>query len=299
MQEINTYLITGAGSGLGKGVALGLASQGRRVIAAVETEDQAAELSREAAEKEIKLLIEKLDITEASDRERAFSWDVDVLINNAGINLGGALVDIPEDFLRRQFEVNVFGTILLSQGFAKQMARRRRGRIIIVSSIYGLAADPLMGAYGASKHALEAFGISLARELQEFGVEVQLINPGPYLTGFNDRAFESWKDWQDNPEERLFDYEKLAFPYPQFDPEGAIRDMISIVLEENGKFRNIVPKAMTPIARQMQKSPWKRTSDKGLHTKDATVTRSLEMEPARKPSEAIKSKIKDIFSTRD
>ncbi|MDD2427606.1 MAG: hypothetical protein PHV73_05870 [Eubacteriales bacterium] len=75
--------------------------------------------------------------------------------------------------------------------------------------------------------------------------------------------------------------------------------MISIVLEENGKFRNIVPKAMTPIARQMQKSPWKRTSDKGLHTKDATVTRSLEMEPARKPSEAIKSKIKDIFSTRD
>ena len=294
--KADTYLITGAGSGLGKGVALGLAKRGEQVIAAVETKEQVAELTQEAEAGQISLQVEKLDITEAADRERAFGWPVDVLVNNAGVGLGGAVVDIPESFLRRQFEVNVFGTILLTQGYAKQMARRRRGRILIVSSIHGIAADPLVGPYCASKHALEAFGEALAKEMQEFAVQVQMINPGPYLTGFNELEFESWKDWQDDPEGRIFDYSKFAFPYPQFAPEGAIKEMLVIISGKRDKFRNIVPRSMSVVAKKMQKGPWKRSADKDLFIIDSTIMRSKEMEPATKPGEAVIDKFKDIFS---
>jgi NAD(P)-dependent dehydrogenase (short-subunit alcohol dehydrogenase family) len=63
----------------------------------------------------------------------------------------------------------------------------------------------------ASKHAVEAVAETMSLELQEFGIEVATINPGPFLTGFNDRGFETWKSWEDDPSDRLFDYSKLAF----------------------------------------------------------------------------------------
>lgn len=188
-----TYLITGAGTGFGKGIALGLAEQGKKVIAGVETMSEVSALVKEAKEKEIEIQVEKLDVTDPADRERAWTWDVDVLLNNAGISEGGSLVDIPEERLRNQFEVNVFGPILLTQKIAKAMVKKQRGKIVFMSSVSGLMADPLSGPYGGSKFTLEAFAESLSKELQEFNVQVSTINPGSYLTGFNDREFEAWR----------------------------------------------------------------------------------------------------------
>lgn len=87
-----TYLITGAGAGtgFGKGIALGLAEQGKKVIAGVETMSEVSALVIEAKEKEIEIQVEKLDVTDPADRERAWTWDVDVLLNNAGISEGGS-----------------------------------------------------------------------------------------------------------------------------------------------------------------------------------------------------------------
>ncbi|MEG0475985.1 MAG: SDR family oxidoreductase, partial [Carnobacterium sp.] len=221
-----TFLITGAGTGFGKGIALGLAEQGEKVIAGVETMSEVSAFEKEAKEKKLDIQVEKLDVTNPADRERACTWDVDVLLNNAGISEGGSLVDIPEEHLRNQFEVNVFGPILLTQKIAKAMVKKQRGKIVFMSSVSGLMADPLSGPYGGSKFTLEAFAESLSKELQEFKVQVAVINPGPYLTGFNDREFEAWKTWQDNPEERLFDYKQLAFPYEQLDPEELIKEGI-------------------------------------------------------------------------
>ena len=96
-----TYLITGAGTGLGKGVAKGLAEQGKQVIAAVETAKEIPALIKEAQYQRLDLRVEKLDITDPEDRERAADWDVDVLVNNAGISLGGALM-----FRRNSLEGN-------------------------------------------------------------------------------------------------------------------------------------------------------------------------------------------------
>lgn len=99
------------------------------------------------------------------------------------------------------------------------MIEGQKGRIVFISSVSGLMTDPFSGPYCGSKHALEAFAESLSKELQEFNVEVATINPGPYLTGFNDREYETWKNWQEDPSEYVFDYEKVAFPYEQFDPK--------------------------------------------------------------------------------
>lgn len=214
------------------------------------------------------------------------------------LKLQPLLSDLRDEVIRLINATAIFGTILLTQGYAKQMARRRRGRILIVSSIHGIAADPLVGPYCASKHALEAFGEALAKEMQEFAVQVQMINPGPYLTGFNELEFESWKDWQDDPEGRIFDYSKFAFPYPQFAPEGAIKEMLAIISGKRDKFRNIVPRSMSVVAKKMQKGPWKRSADKDLFIIDSTIMRSKEMEPATKPGEAVIDKLKDIFSKR-
>src|SRR5699024_12690770 len=96
-----TYLITGAGTGFGKGIAFGLAELGKKVIAGVETMSEVSALEKEADEKKLKLQIEKLDVTSPEDRERAWSWDIDVHLNNAGISEGGSLVDVPEKQLRK------------------------------------------------------------------------------------------------------------------------------------------------------------------------------------------------------
>lgn len=140
------------------------------------------------------------------DRKKALEWNVEILVNNAGLLEGGSVLDIPVVNMRREFEVNVVGPLLLTQGLAKQMVKRGEGRIVWVSSREGLNTNPFTGIYSASKHAVEAIAETMSLELQEFGIEVATVNPGPFLTGFNDRGFDTWRSWEDDPSKRLFDY---------------------------------------------------------------------------------------------
>lgn len=289
------YLVTGAATGFGKGIVFSLAEEGKNVIAAVETLSEVSALKLEAEEKELELRVEKLDITDSADRVRAGNWNIDILLNNAGISEGGSLVDIPEERLRNQFEVNVFGTIFLTQQIARGMIQRKQGKIVFMTSVSGLMADPLSGAYGGSKFALEGFAESLSKELQEFSIEVATINPGPYLTGFNDREFETWRMWQDNPEQRLFNYEELAFPYEQFDPEPVIKESVKILTGKNTDYRNVIPAAMTALVKQRQKELWSRKSNQDLGERHELVQKSLDFAPATSPAEGIIDKIKDIL----
>ena len=105
-----TVMITGAGSGFGKGTSLALAERGHRVIATTETEAQAEALRAEAPQ----LTVEKLDVTSA-DVAKATSWEIDVLINNAGAGQTGPLADVPLERVRRLFDINVFGTLAVTQ----------------------------------------------------------------------------------------------------------------------------------------------------------------------------------------
>jgi NAD(P)-dependent dehydrogenase (short-subunit alcohol dehydrogenase family) len=111
-----------------------------------------------------------------------------------------------------------------------------------VPSREGLNVNRFTGIYSASKHAPEAIAETMAYELQEFGVEVATVNPGPSLAGFNDRMFQTWESWEDDPSQRLFDYFKLSFPRAQFDPEAVYATLTAVAAGEVDRFRNLEPK---------------------------------------------------------
>jgi NAD(P)-dependent dehydrogenase (short-subunit alcohol dehydrogenase family) len=276
---MKTVLITGAGTGFGLEVAMRLAKKGFDVIATVEIYAQVQTLKREAAARGVSLRVEKLDVTNDGDRKKALGWNVEILVNNAGLLEGGSVVDVPAANVRNEFEVNVIGPLLLTQGIAKQMAKRGQGRIVWVSSREGINVNPFTGIYSASKHAVEAIAQTMSLELQEFGVEIATINPGPFLTGFNDRGFETWKSWEDDPGERLFDYSKLAFPRAQFDPEPVYETMTAVAAGEVDTFRNLEPKSMLNETKDNIEAPWHRKIKDGLGTRPPSLQKSYEMKP--------------------
>jgi NAD(P)-dependent dehydrogenase (short-subunit alcohol dehydrogenase family) len=200
-------------------------------------------------------------------------------VNNVGAGEGGATVELQGANIRREFEVNVTGPLLLTRGIAKQMVKRGSGRIVWVSSREGLNVNPFTGIYSASKHAVEAIAETMAMELQEFGIEVATINPGPFLTGFNDRMFQTWESWEDDPAERLFDYSKLAFPRAQFDPEPVYATMTAVAAGEVNTYRNLEPKSMIPETKSLQQAPWDRKTTDGLGTRPKQLQASYDMEP--------------------
>lgn len=149
-------LVTGAATGFGRGTSLALAKRGHTVIAGVQIAPQVTELMKIADEAGVQLKIQVLDITDEGDRQAAFANEVDVLINNAGVMQTGPAAEIPMENVRRNFETNVFGTLALTQGFARQMVKRGSGKIVMVTSMGGLITVPFAGVYCATKHALEA-----------------------------------------------------------------------------------------------------------------------------------------------
>jgi NAD(P)-dependent dehydrogenase (short-subunit alcohol dehydrogenase family) len=276
---VKKVLVTGSGTGFGHEVAMRLAEKGFDVIAAVEIWAQVQTLKRQATERGVSLQVEKLDVTDPGDRKKAVTWDVEILVNNAGVGEGGSTLDIPAANIRRQFEVNVIGPLLLTQQIAKQMVKRGEGRIVWVSSREGLNVNPFTGIYAASKHAVEAIAETMANELQEFNIEVATVNPGPFLTGFNDRMFQTWQSWEDDGSDRLFDYSKLAFPRAQFDPEPVYATMTAVAAGEVDSYRNLEPKSMLEETKRLIEAPWNRKTKNDLGKRPDNLQASFDMEP--------------------
>ncbi len=237
-----TILITGAGSGFGRGAAIELARRGHRVIAGVLNDEQAADLRAS----EPGLIVEKLDITNDADLAKVDAWELDVLIANAAIGQTGPLSLIPLERLRRVFEINVFATVAMTQRVALAMRQRRRGRIIIVSSIGGVRAGLGSGPYTMTKHAIQAFGTALRAELAAFDVDVCLINPGPYATGFNDRMANDPGPWFDPntaaPEDvAVMEGLRQRITVGQLDPADVIKRYVELAEAERTDPVNFVP----------------------------------------------------------
>jgi NAD(P)-dependent dehydrogenase (short-subunit alcohol dehydrogenase family) len=234
-------MITGAGSGFGRLSAVALAERGHHVIATTETDAQAEALRAEAPQ----LQVEKLDIT-TTDVEKVHAWSIDTLINNAGAGQTGPIADIPLERLRYLFEVNVFGTMNVTQAVLHDMVPRRQGRVIIMSSIAGVLSAPAFGPYSMTKHALEAMGKAMRGELAPLGIDVTLINPGPYLTGFNDRMADSMWEWfgdesLNGSEKDLFRVIGEFVTTGQRDPEEVANRLVELVEAETTTENNFVP----------------------------------------------------------
>jgi len=260
-----TILITGAGSGFGEAAAIGLAKNGHDVIATVQLSPQVTPLRETAKALGLaNLRVEKLDLCDSHDVAFAQSWDIDVLWDNAGMGEGGPVFEIPLDLVRRNFEINVFLPLALTQGFVRKwIDGKKQGKVVFTSSMSGLFSPVKWGVYAATKHALESVAEAMQQELAHYGIKVQTINPGAFYTGFNetmaDTAFR-WLDDTKNITQRAdlrgqFD-EELASPFGHLDAQEMINHMIAIVPEDTGKFRNVVPQAVEDMLKAHQLAAW-------------------------------------------
>ena len=261
-------LVTGAATGFGRGTALALARRGHTVIAGVQIAPQVTELMKIAADEGVQLKIQVLDITDEGDRQAAWANEIDVLINNAGVMQTGPVAEIPMDNVRRNFETNVFGTLALTQGFARQMVKRGSGKIVMVTSMGGLITVPFAGVYCATKHALEALAEALKAELTGTGVEVCTANPGVYGTGFNDRGAETMMRWFDMSKSLTKPEVLMAAAAGglsnQLDPQSMIDAFVRIAEEDSSKFRNVVPDSTAEWIKGLQATTWAAGKDDAI-----------------------------------
>lgn len=254
-----TVFITGAGSGLGKGTALGLAKQGHRVIAPVETAPQVTSLREEANAEGVELEVFKLDIKNPQDRAQMEEYDFDIFVANAAINEGGPLGEIPMENFRELFEVNVFSTLETAQIAAKKFVKKGKGKIVFLSSMAGIMSTPYVGPYTATKHALEGIAKTLQKEMAEFGVQVATINPGAFATGFNDRSAEAKWKWYDEEQNftRKSDMEEAEKGLEsQYDPADMIAKMVEIIPQDSHKFRTVYPPETEQQMKEEEEKRW-------------------------------------------
>jgi NAD(P)-dependent dehydrogenase (short-subunit alcohol dehydrogenase family) len=169
-------LVTGAARGIGRATTLRLAASGWDVIAGVRRAEDGEALVQEAPQR---ITTVELDITD-DERVTAVAQslppDLDAVVNNAGIVVGGPIEAVPLQELRRQLEVNVIGQASVTQAVLPRL-RRSRGRVVFVSSLSGRVATPMFGPYNASKFALEGMADALRLELAPWGIRVALVEP--------------------------------------------------------------------------------------------------------------------------
>src|SRR5437660_9281947 len=198
-----TVLITRATDGLGKAAALLLADRGYRVFAAGRSADKRAQLDALAKEKYLPLETMQMDVCDDASVQTAIAsiyqkaGALDVLINDAGFVQVGAVEDLHLEDWRRQFETNFFGVIRVTQAVLPRMRERRKGRILMMSSVSGFVTPPTQGAYSASKHAIEALSNALRHELYPFGIHTILIQPGYIVTNIQNTAMDLAQPYQE------------------------------------------------------------------------------------------------------
>jgi hypothetical protein len=196
--SVRCVVVTGASTGIGLAIARVLVGEGARVFGSVRRAEDGQRVRAELGERFTPLVFDVTDsaaiqaavptVAAALDGGTLFG-----LVNNAGIAVGGPLLHQPLDEVRRHLEVNVVGALAATQAFAPLLGvnRTRRGapgRIVQISSVAGRLSAPFLGAYAASKRALEGMSESLRRELMLYGIDVIIVNPGSVATPIWDKA---------------------------------------------------------------------------------------------------------------
>lgn len=191
-------VITGASSGIGKSYAYAFAELGCNIVLAARSKDIIDNLAQELKEKyNIQALAIQTDVSIQEQAENLITQTlehfdhIDILINNAGIAGYSYINESNLEDMKKIMNTNYWGMVYCTHSVLPSMIRRRKGKIVNISSVVGKRAMPLMGAYSASKFAMEGFSESLRVEVKKFGIDIIVICPTTTKTNFINNAFES------------------------------------------------------------------------------------------------------------
>ena len=238
-------LITGSNSGFGRLSTLALAHEGHDVIATMRTVAKGEALLADCAAEGLTIEVRHLDVCDPASVEAALAdaADIDVLVNNAGFEIQGALEMIDDDLMARQLDTNVLGPLRTIRAVIPTWHARGRGVIVNLSSIAGRVATPWGGAYAASKHALEAMSEAIHYEVAPAGIRIHLIEPGRFPTDFVDNIVRP-DGWEGSDHEaRALSFREaltaLDADGPQ-DPQLVVDAIVRAALDPSTPLRTLV-----------------------------------------------------------
>ncbi len=239
IKDKRVWFVTGISSGIGQALAHAIIEEGDFLIGTFRSQTQTDEFNRLYQNRAIGIT---LDITHHTEIENAVDFvkgefgRVDVLVNNAGYGLAGAIEETSITEAREIFETNFFSTLKVTQAFLPLFRHQKRGHIIQISSHGGFKAFPGFGLYNASKFALEGFSEALAAEVAPLGIKLTLVEPGPFRTNFAGTSFRQ-------AEKIIADYNETAGTFrekikqidgkQEGDPIKGAKAIIQIVNSEN------------------------------------------------------------------
>ena len=234
-QEGKVWFITGASSGFGRLLAEQLCKDGAKVAVTARNLDHVSDFTTKYPGNAVLL---PLDVTSADSVQHAVDdalahlGHVDVLVNNAGYGVNGAIEEVSEAEYMPMFETNVFGLVRLTKALLPQFRERRAGNIVNLSSIGGLIGSPGWGFYNATKFAVEGLSMALAGEMEPLGVHVTVVEPGPFRTDFLGRSGVESKnviaDYQPTAGKAREYFQTQAGKQPG-DPQRAVEAIIAAV----------------------------------------------------------------------
>lgn len=246
------WFVTGASRGFGRVWTQAALNRGDKVVATARDAAAISDLVSAHGDAVLPLALDVTDraaVFDAVERGARHFGRLDVVVNNAGYGLFGAIEETSESEARAQIETNLFGALWVLQAALPQLRRQRSGHILSVSSIGGVVAFPTLGVYHATKWALEALSETLAQEVADFGIKVTLIEPGAYAT-----------DWARGSAVRastMVEYDpvraKLAAAFAGArpgDPAATAQAILQVVDAESPPLRLMLGAVALPVARQ-------------------------------------------------
>ena len=269
-------LVTGASSGIGRKVTERLATEGYFVYAAARKEEDLRALDAIENVDSIRLDVTRPEeIAAAVEFVRKAGRGLHGLVNNAGVAVVGPLTETKEEDLRFVFDVNVFGPYRVTKAFAP-LILESGGRITTISSIAGILSRPPLGAYSMSKHAVEAFGDTLAAELEPKGVKVSLIEPGNYRSEISRNASVRMGLGPDSPMA-----DRSRFPEPDDVATAVVHALFDanpkrryMVVPERREAELTIGKAIEELVQLNERQPYSYDRDELVKMLDAALGRS-------------------------
>ncbi|WP_375488799.1 SDR family oxidoreductase [uncultured Jatrophihabitans sp.] len=263
-----TWFITGASRGFGREWAIAALERGDSVAATARDTSSLDDLTEKYGDRFLPI---QLDVT---DRDADFAavaqahdrfGRLDIVVNNAGYGHFGLVEELTEDEARAQLETNLFGALWVTQAALPFLREQGSGHILQVSSIGGISAFPLVGAYHASKWALEGLSQSLAQEVADFGIHVTLIEPGGFSTDWagssakHSKELDAYKEFHEKAQEQR--KQRVSEPG---DPKASAEAVLKLVDADEPPLRCFFGKAPLGIAEkdyESRLSTWREWQD--------------------------------------